>query len=55
MCVGAGFVMAYGKVARLGRQEESRAEFARAAGMTRNAREQETLLRRAAPERPTRL
>ena len=42
-------------LARLGRQEESRAEFARAAGMTRNAREQEALLRRAAPERPTRL
>jgi RNA polymerase sigma factor (sigma-70 family) len=42
-------------LARLGRQDEARAEFARAAGMTRNAREREVLLRRAAPGRPTRL
>jgi RNA polymerase sigma factor (sigma-70 family) len=38
-------------LARLGRQDEARAEFARAAGMTRNAREREALLRRAVPGR----
>jgi predicted RNA polymerase sigma factor len=42
-------------LARLGRQDEARAEFARAAGMTRNAREREALLRRAVPGHPTRL
>jgi RNA polymerase sigma factor (sigma-70 family) len=35
-------------LARLGRHEESRAEFERAAGLTRNARERELLLGRAA-------
>ena len=38
-------------LARLGRNEEARQEFARAAGMTRNERERETLLRRAAEMR----
>jgi predicted RNA polymerase sigma factor len=33
---------------RLGRMDEARAEFERAAGMTRNARERELLLNRAA-------
>jgi len=33
---------------RLGRAEEARAEFARAASLTRNAREQKVLLDRAA-------
>jgi RNA polymerase sigma factor (sigma-70 family) len=42
-------------LARLGRQDEARAEVARAAGMTRNAREREALLRRAVPGHPTRL
>ncbi|MFF1273789.1 RNA polymerase sigma factor [Streptomyces marokkonensis] len=35
-------------LARLGRREEARAEFERAASLTRNAREKELLLRRAA-------
>lgn len=35
-------------LARLGRREEARAEFERAASLTRNARERELLLRRAA-------
>jgi predicted RNA polymerase sigma factor len=35
-------------LARLGRGEEARAEFERAASMTRNARERELLLARAA-------
>ncbi len=35
-------------LAKLGRHEEARAEFERAAGMTRNARERELLLERAA-------
>ncbi|MDF3848899.1 RNA polymerase sigma factor [Achromobacter denitrificans] len=35
-------------LAKLGRQDEARAEFERAAGMTRNARERELLLERAA-------
>ena len=35
-------------LARLGRHDEARAEFARAAGMTRNERERDLLLRRAA-------
>jgi RNA polymerase sigma factor (sigma-70 family) len=35
-------------LARLGRHDEARAEFARAAGMTQNERERELLLRRAA-------
>ncbi|MEV7865148.1 sigma-70 family RNA polymerase sigma factor [Streptomyces sp. NPDC088124] len=43
-------------LARLGRREQARAEFERAAGLTRNARERELLRRRAAelgaPERP---
>jgi len=34
-------------LARLGRKAEARAEFERAAGMTRNARERELLLARA--------
>jgi predicted RNA polymerase sigma factor len=34
-------------LARLGRVEEARAEFERAAGMTRNARERELLMARA--------
>ena len=38
-------------LARLGRNEEARQEFARAAGMTRNEREKKTLLRRAAEMR----
>jgi RNA polymerase sigma factor (sigma-70 family) len=42
-------------LARLGRDEEARSEFARAAGMTRNARERELLLARAAPPGATRL
>jgi RNA polymerase sigma factor (sigma-70 family) len=42
-------------LARLGRDEEARSEFARAAGMTRNARERELLLARAAPPGTTRL
>ena len=42
-------------LARLGREEEARSEFARAAGMTRNARERELLLARAAPPGATRL
>jgi predicted RNA polymerase sigma factor len=37
---------------RLGRQEEARAEFERAASMTRNAPERELLLERAAACRP---
>ncbi|MEU4889648.1 MULTISPECIES: RNA polymerase sigma factor [Streptomyces] len=36
-------------LARLGRDEEARAEFRRAASLTRNARERELLLARAAP------
>ena len=36
-------------LSRLGRHAEARAEFERAAAMTRNARERELLLRRAAP------
>jgi RNA polymerase sigma factor (sigma-70 family) len=39
-------------LAKLGRQAEARAEFERAAGMTRNARERELLLERAAAMRP---
>lgn len=35
-------------LSRLGRHEEARAEFERAASLTRNARERELLLRRAA-------
>ena len=35
-------------LARLGRQEEARAEFERAASLTRNERERELLLERAA-------
>ena len=35
-------------LAKLGRAEEARAEFERAASLTRNAREREVLLRRAA-------
>jgi predicted RNA polymerase sigma factor len=35
-------------LAKLGRREEARTEFEKAAGMTRNAREQELLLKRAA-------
>jgi predicted RNA polymerase sigma factor len=42
-------------LSRMGRQDEARAEFARAADLTRNARERASLLRRAVPERPTRL
>jgi RNA polymerase sigma-70 factor (ECF subfamily) len=42
-------------LARLGRTEEARGEFARAADLTRNARERELLLRRAAPGRSDRL
>ena len=34
-------------LAKLGRNEEARAEFERAAGMTRNARERELLMARA--------
>jgi len=37
---------------RLGRFEEARAEFERAASLTRNARERELLLERAAAARP---
>lgn len=39
-------------LARLGRMEEARAEFERAAGMTRNLRERELLLARAADPAP---
>jgi RNA polymerase sigma-70 factor, ECF subfamily len=39
-------------LARLGRDEEARSEFVRAAGMTRNARERAVLLARAAPPGP---
>jgi RNA polymerase sigma factor (sigma-70 family) len=39
-------------LAKLGRQAEARAEFERAAGMTRNARERELLLERAAAMGP---
>ena len=42
-------------LARLSRDEEARSEFARAAGMTRNARERDLLLARAAPPGATRL
>jgi len=35
-------------LAKLGRSEEARAEFERAAALTRNAREREVLLKRAA-------
>ncbi len=42
-------------LARLGREEEARSEFARAARMTRNARERDLLLARAAPPGATRL
>jgi predicted RNA polymerase sigma factor len=35
-------------LAKVGRHEEARAEFERAASLTRNAREREVLLRRAA-------
>jgi predicted RNA polymerase sigma factor len=35
-------------LAKLGRMEEARAEFERAAGLTRNARQQRLLLARAA-------
>ncbi|MYZ34746.1 RNA polymerase sigma factor [Streptomyces sp. MnatMP-M17] len=38
---------------RLGREEEARAEFERAASLTRNARERELLLERASRHRPT--
>jgi predicted RNA polymerase sigma factor len=38
---------------RLGRVDEARTEFARAAALTRNARERDVLLARAQPERPT--
>src|SRR5574341_171604 len=40
-------------LAKLGRREEARAEFERAAALTRNARERELLLRRAAGVAPT--
>jgi RNA polymerase sigma-70 factor (ECF subfamily) len=40
-------------LSKLGRSEEARAEFERAAGMTRNARERELLLERAASARRT--
>ena len=39
-------------LARLGRMAEARTEFARAAGMTRNLRERELLLARAADPTP---
>ena len=39
-------------LARLGRMAEARAEFERAAGMTRNLRERELLLARAADPTP---
>jgi RNA polymerase sigma factor (sigma-70 family) len=39
-------------LARLGRDEEARAEFERAAGLTRNARERDLMLSRAAAPRP---
>ena len=39
-------------LARLGRLDETRAEFERAAGMTRNLRERELLLARAADPAP---
>ncbi len=42
-------------LARLGREEEARSEFARAARMTRNARARDLLLARAAPPGATRL
>ncbi|HET7424825.1 MAG TPA: RNA polymerase sigma factor [Gemmatimonadales bacterium] len=42
-------------LARLSRDEEARSEFARAAGMTRNARERDLLLARATPPGATRL
>ena len=42
-------------LARLGRTEEARSESARAAGMTRNTREREVLLARAAPSGATSL
>ena len=42
-------------LARLGREEEARAEFARAAEMTRNSRQRDLLLARATPPGPTRL
>jgi predicted RNA polymerase sigma factor len=38
-------------LAKLGRREEARVEFEKAAGMTRNAREKELLLERAAEMR----
>jgi len=41
-------------LARLGRLPEARAEFERAAGLTRNARERDLLLARAAPASPLR-
>jgi RNA polymerase sigma factor (sigma-70 family) len=42
-------------LARLGREEEARAEFARAAEMTRNSRQRDLLLARATPPGSTRL
>ncbi len=42
-------------LARLGREEEARAEFARAAEMTRNSRQRDLLLARATPPGATRL
>ena len=40
-------------LAKLGRLEEARAEFARAAALTRNARERELLLERAQAAKPS--
>ena len=40
-------------LAKLGRWDEARAEFSRAASLTRNARERELLLERAAAARET--
>jgi RNA polymerase sigma factor (sigma-70 family) len=40
-------------LAKLGRRDEARAEFERAASLTRNERERALLLARARPERPT--
>ena len=41
-------------LSRLGRHDEARVEFERAAALTKNAREREMLLRRASGERPSR-
>jgi len=41
-------------LAKLGRHEQARTEFEKAAGMTRNVRERELLLERAAQMRGTR-